>query len=268
MHPQARYWLLTIPHADFLPYKPNSVTYIRGQLERGESTGYLHWQILVVFTSKCRLRGVQSVFGRSIHAEPSRSSAATDYVWKRDTSVDGTQFELGTRIRNRSNANDWTAIRDDARRGRLDDIPGDVYVRCYNQLRRIAADHTQPVATIRTVYVFWGASGTGKTKRAWAEAGPSAYCKDPLSKFWCGYQGETNVIIDEFRGGINISHILRWLDRYPCRIELKGASAALLAENIWITSNRAIEDWYDDLDAPTLAALKRRMTEVVYFPSE
>lgn len=84
---QARFWLLTIPHADFLPYKPPTVSYIRGQLERGGRTGYEHWQLCVAFNTKYRLRHVKQIFGESCHAEPSRSEAARQYVWKDDTAI-------------------------------------------------------------------------------------------------------------------------------------------------------------------------------------
>jgi len=116
---QARYWLLTIPHADFVPYKPPNVVYIRGQLERGGTTDYLHWQLLVAFGKKLRLGGVKSIFGSTCHAEPTRSEAANEYVWKLDTRVQGTQFELGQLPVNRSAPHDWDTIRDDARNGRL-----------------------------------------------------------------------------------------------------------------------------------------------------
>jgi len=84
---QARYWLLTIPHADFLPWLPPDISHIRGQLERGGTTNYLHWQLCVAFKRKVRLRFVKHVFGPSVHAEPSRSDAAREYVWKDDTAI-------------------------------------------------------------------------------------------------------------------------------------------------------------------------------------
>jgi len=49
--PQARYWLLTIP-VEHLPNEPElsgDIVYLKGQQERGEETGLLHWQLLVVF---------------------------------------------------------------------------------------------------------------------------------------------------------------------------------------------------------------------------
>lgn len=107
--------------------------------------------------------------------------------------------------------------------------------------------------------VFWGRSGSGKSQRAWTEAGADAYCKDPSTKWWCGYRGESDVIIDEFRGNIGISHMLRWLDRYPVLVETKGSSVPLVASNIWITSNLDPRAWYPELDEATLAALMRRI---------
>lgn len=256
---QARYWLLTIPHHQFLPYLPPNYAYIKGQLESGNNTGFLHWQLLVIAKRAIRLAAIKKTFGNGIHAEPSRSSAASDYVWKDDTAIANTRFELGTVPLKRNDKTDWNRIRDLAKVGNLDDIDGDVYVRCYNNLKRIAVDHMQPIGIEKQVFVFWGQSGTGKSRRAWDEAGLDAYPKDPRSKFWDGYRGQEHVVIDEFRGGIDISHILRWLDRYPTIVEVKGSSIVLKAKKIWITSNISPEDWYPDLDPDTKAALRRRM---------
>ncbi len=257
---KAVYWLLTIPHADFLPYLPPNVEYIRGQLESGSNTNYLHWQLLVVLSKQSRLSAVKSIFGQSTHAEPSKSAAADAYVWKDDTAVPNTRFELGRKPLKRNCDKDWESIRESAKQGRLDDIPADVYIRSYSQLRRIAVDNSKPVAIEREVVVFWGPTGVGKSRRAWELAGLDAYPKDPRSKFWDGYRDHEHVVIDEFRGGIDISHILRWFDRYPVLVEIKGSSAVLKARKIFITSNLDPRNWYPDLDDATKEALLRRFT--------
>lgn len=259
-YPQARYWLLTIPHHLFVPYLPPGVRYIRGQLESGDTTGYLHWQLVAYFTDKIRLTGVKQLFGEGIHAEPSQSNAVEEYVWKEDTRVAGTQFELGERSFKRNKSEDWERIRDLARRGTLDDIPPDVYCRYYGNLRRIASDNSRPVGIVREVIVFWGVTGSGKSRRAWDEAGEGAYPKDPRTKFWDGYRSQEHVVIDEFRGGIDIGHVLRWFDRYPVLVEIKGSSTVLTAKKVWITSNIHPRQWYPDLDAETMNALLRRLT--------
>jgi hypothetical protein len=91
-----------------------------------------------------------------------------------------------------------------------------------------------------------------------------AYAKDPRTKWWCGYRGQKNVVIDEFRGGIDISHMLRWLDRYPVTVETKGSARPLMVEKIWITSNLAPMAWYPDIDKETMDALIRRLNIISF----
>jgi len=166
---------------------------------------------------------------------------------------------LGAKAFKRNSATDWELVWQSAKSGQLLEIPADVRIRYYRTFLQIASDFEKVPSIVREVYVFWGPTGTGKSRRAWVEAGLEAYSKDPRSKFWCGYTNQVNVIIDEFRGGIDISHMLRWLDRYPVRVEIKGSSRPLLAEKIWITSNIPPEEWYPELDLETRSALRRRM---------
>jgi len=262
---QARYFLLTIPHNDFLPYLPPDIQYIRGQMEYGGSTGYMHWQVMVAFKKKVTCAKVKEVFGRSTHVEISRSAAANDYVWKEDTRVEGTQFELGRLAIKRNSQADWDQVVEAVKRGRFDEVPSDILVRNYGNLKKIHVDSLQPVACEKQVFIYWGATGTGKSKRAWEEATFDAYPKDPNSKFWDGYRGQESVVIDEFRGAISISHMLRWLDRYPTIVEIKGSSCVLNAKRIWITSNLSPDMWYSELDDETKSALRRRFTQVIHF---
>lgn len=189
MRRQGIFWLLTIPHHEYVPY-PNeqSVQWIRGQLECGTTSDFVHWQILVAFKDKKSLRQVREIFG-PFHAELSRSDAAADYVWKEDTRVPNTQFEFGTRPIQRNSKPDWETIWESAKRGEIDRVPASIRVQSYRTIRTIAADYDKPVGIDRNCFVFWGKTGTGKSHRAWNEAGMEAYAKDPRTKFWCGYQG-------------------------------------------------------------------------------
>jgi hypothetical protein len=92
-----------------------------------------------------------------------------------------------------------------------------------------------------------------------------AYPKDPRTKFWDGYQGHDRVVMDEFRGDIDIAHLLRWFDRYPVNVEIKGSATVLRARQIWITSNLDPREWYPTIDEATKAALLRRL-HITYFP--
>lgn len=262
MPAQARYWLLTIPRADWeVPeVLPAGMSHLKGQEEVGAG-GYHHWQLVVAFSSARRLRAVKLAFCVSAHAEPSRSAAADEYVWKEDTAVAGTRFELGSRQLRRNVSADFEKARELAKSGKLDELPADLFIRYYRTFKEIAADYCQPIGIERDVYVFWGPTAVGKSRRAWEEAGLDAYCKDPRTKWWCGYRNQKHVIIDEFGGESTfaIEHALRWFDRYPVIVETKGSSRPLLAEKIWITSNINPRDWYNNVPQEQKEALLRRL---------
>lgn len=263
MRRQGVYWILTIPEDEFEPHHPEEISYIKGQKERGSNTGYLHWQLLVVLRRKGSLSTIKGIFGNRVHAELSRSSAANDYVWKEETRV-GEQFEYGQLPFKRNDERDWERLWELAKQGDIDGIPADLRIQHYRTLRTIKADYALPEAMVRECFVFCGRTGTGKSRRAWDEAGLSAYPKDPRTKFWDGYRDQQHVVIDEFRGSIDISHILRWLDRYPCLVEIKGSSTCLVATKIWITSNVHPEYWFPELDSSTKDALMRRLQITVF----
>ena len=75
-----------------------------------------------------------------------------------------------------------------------------------------------------------------------------------------GYLNQENVIFDEFRGSIDIAHLLRWTDKYPVRVEVKGGSIPLAASKLYFTSNLHPRGWYPELDYETYEALERRLT--------
>lgn len=287
---QARWWLFTVPFAKWkVPDTlPPGITYLRGQQEVGESgdipivgvepcslgstssitpgpqsDGYHHWQFVAHFAKPIRLGGVRKLFG-PYHAEPCLSKAALTYVWKDATSVPGSRFELGNKPVERSAAKDWDKVWDDAKAGSLQTIPADIRIRSYHTLKRIAKDYCQaPFREGIKVFVYWGATATGKSHRMFEESysgGIIPYVKASTTKWWDGYQGQERVIIDEFRGQISIEHVLKWFDKYPCYVEEKGGQVALKANEFWICSNLHPEQWYPTMDIESKAALLRRLT--------
>ena len=270
---QARYWFLTIPAST--PFVPGlyCFDYVKGQQEEGverrddSETGYLHWHLYGYSKKKISFRSIARSFGFSgFFGEPTHTEGAAEYVWKEDTRIEGTQFEFGLDPALGGLKTDWALVRSAAQAGNLEspDIPDHVFVQTYSALRRIATDYMRPSFVMRTTTVIWGKTGLGKSRCAWEQAGIDAYPKDPNSKFWCGYRGQQNVVIDEFRGGVNINHLLRWLDRYPVIVEIKGGAHVFKAECIWITSNLSPDEWYPNEDSDTIDALKRRLNTVIH----
>jgi hypothetical protein len=90
--------------------------------------------------------------------------------------------------------------------------------------------------------------------------------KEPRTKWWNGYLGEKEVIVDDFGpNGIDINHLLRWFDRYKCMVENKGGMQPLCATNVIVTSNFTVREVYTDRDGvphPQIEALERRVSEI------
>lgn len=217
-----------------------------------------------VSLKKCRGSFISKLFPGS-HVEQSRSGALADYVRKESTRVDDSYFELGRPpMSGKSGGHEWDEIWRAGVEGRLLDIPASVRVQSYHVLKSIRKDNLKPMEVQKTCHAFVGPTGTGKSRRAWLEATFDAYPKNPNTKFWDGYAGHKHVVIDEFRGRIDISYLLTWLDRYPVIVEAKHGACCLEATTVWITSNLHPKDWYPDMDAATLDALLRRLNVVVF----
>lgn len=119
-------WLATVPVDDWSPSLPEGVAYIKGQKETGVDSGYIHWQFLFYLSRKGSLASVKALFPRTGHYELTRSDAAENYVWKDDTRVPDSQFELGTKPFVRSRKTDWDQVWNAARSGDFMVIPANV----------------------------------------------------------------------------------------------------------------------------------------------
>lgn len=269
---QGKYWLITDFYINALNdydtavpsfWTSKNIVYSKGQLERCPLTNELHWQFTVCYEKKVRPRTVKATLGPKVHCELSNSEQTLKYVWKDETS-EGRRWEWGKLPFKRNSKPDWDKIKQAAKEGRLDDdaIPSSVFVCNYASLKKIKMDYMQGEAIQKDVNVFWGETGVGKSRRAWYEAGLDAYPKTPTTKFWDGYQGQGKVVIDEFTGQIEITHMLRWLDRYPVLVETKGSGTVLKASQIWITSNLHPTEWYKTVPDVQLEALLRRLNIV------
>lgn len=139
----------------------------------------------------------------------------------------------------------------------------DYYVRYRGGIERAYAllrptEHRPDVRVI----VIVGPTGTGKTRSCWDwEPGLFCYNDEPNTYWWDGYQGESVVLIDEFRGGIAYSQLLCLLDRYKTRVPYKGGFTPFRGSLIFITSNIEPQHWYPGTDT---APLLRRLTQVIH----
>jgi hypothetical protein len=116
---------------------------------------------------------------------------------------------------------------------------------------------------------YYGATGTGKTKRAMEEMPEDRYVCMDTDRWWEGYDGHSNVIIDDMRKDFcKFKRLLRLLDRYECQVECKGGSRQLRARKIIITSCYSPYEMYDTReDVHQLIRRIDKIEEVIKEPS-
>ena len=92
---------------------------------------------------------------------------------------------------------------------------------------------------------YWGATGTGKSHKAFTE-NPGAYVY-PINDngWWDNYKGEEIVIINEFRGQLMYSELLLLVDKWPHHVKRRCTTPyPFLAKKVVITSSRHPKDIY------------------------
>lgn len=112
------------------------------------------------------------------------------------------------------------------------------------------------------VVVYWGETGTGKTRKAMEEK-PYKLNQNTNGTLWFdGYDGERVLLLDDFYGWIRYGELLTLLDGYPYRCQTKGGHCWAEWTKVIITSNKFWSEWYKVED---LGALKRRICESIKF---
>lgn len=92
---------------------------------------------------------------------------------------------------------------------------------------------------------LWGPTGTGKSRIARSLTGQDRYVKNTGTKWWDGYDGHSNVIMDDFRPSWwDLTYMLGLIDRYEFLVEFKGGNRQFRARTIVITSAFAPEECY------------------------
>lgn len=111
---------------------------------------------------------------------------------------------------------------------------------------------------------LYGPTGTGKSKLAF-ELCPDAWVSGETGRWFEGYDAHEDVILDDFRGDFCKFHVLlRLLDRYPYRVEVKGASRQFLAKRIVITSCHPPHLAYAARKDEDLRQLGRRIARIIH----
>lgn len=149
----------------------------------------------------------------------------------------------------------------------LNEVP-ETFMRCHRGIEAaIAVLEKEDTREFRkvTTEVLTGAAGTGKTRKVHEEA-PRVFtvnCEDSFP--FDGYDGETEILIDDFYGGMKYNFLLRVLDGHQLRVNTKGGHRFARWTKVFITSNDPPGTWYQRGLTPALA---RRISYVTEFRNE
>lgn len=114
------------------------------------------------------------------------------------------------------------------------------------------------------VIVYWGRTGTGKT-RSVHENATDLYVH-PGGMWFDGYDGQQQVLFDDFGGSeFKLQYLLKLLDRYRMRVPVKGGFVSWCPREVYITSNLSPDEWFPNANGEHVNALFRRFSFVYHF---
>lgn len=258
---QSRFWLLTEFNNELVQgYREwfsrlfngeAGITYICGQKERCPETNRDHIQGYVIFDKRRTLPMAKRLLeSDGVHLERRRGNheQAVQYCSKEESRID--EFcEFGEFDDRGSQAKALEQVQKRIREGdsllSIADEHFGVWCRYYKafQLYRTMVVPTRDFKT--EVRVYYGPTGVGKSRRATYECGPDVFRKH-RGEWWDGYDGRSNVIIDDFYGWLKFDELLRCFDRYGHMVPIKGGFINFAPKLIIVTSNDEPRKWYNN----------------------
>jgi len=226
--------------------------------------GYIHWK------NKMRLSTLRKI-NKKISWRAAKGSAAQNKIYC--TKEDKEPIEWGT-IPEQGKRNDIEQTRALlSEPNPLQKISNLMNYQCIRVAEKWLTYNEAKRTWKPNVSWFHGPSGSGKTRSA-NEILPTAYTKSGASKWWDGYDGHEDVIIDDLRSShCEFTELLMILDRYEKRIEHKGGMRQLRAKRIIITSIFSPTEMYQamqnrDANKEPIEQLLRRIDTIRSFGPE
>lgn len=261
------------------------VRYTVYQIEKAPSTGKLHVQGLLCLKNGGRMSTIKNIIGGNPHLEICKSVKDAVKYCKKDESRFAGPWEHGEAPTSQGERTDLIKLFSDLKNGKsnlaiLEEDPRaskfekNIKFMRFELMKARSDRQGQGVK----VYVFWGRTGLGKTYNAINTFCPEGdyYIADAPSsrgsKLWFdGYEGQRTLILDDFSSECcSIEYLKRLLDKYPMKIEVKGAYAWAAWTQVIITSNYPPREWYlQDPNKPyttvDMEPLERRIYEIRKF---
>lgn len=267
-NPQAKHWVFTINNfteenvetLKVIANDPNTGYIVFGR-EAGEN-GTPHLQGYIAFKRKLRRNQVRSKLPSNTWLEQSKGNPkqASEYCKK-----DGDYEEFGQCPGGSGTRNNLKQLQSDIKDGKtIEEIRTEhfgLYLRYSRVIHGLVLINAKRRDWVTEVLVYWGPTGTGKTRRVYQEAGDEPIYVHPGGMWFDGYEGQEIVLFDDFGGSeFKLTYLLKLLDRYPMSVPVKGGFVNFAPKKVYITSNHASEWWYPNAFTRHQEALQRRIT--------
>lgn len=217
------------------------------------TSGTWHLQGYLELSTKRSLQSLKTIlsplFGKTVHLEKSRGTQKQNLTY---ISKENDPVILGTLKQSQGKRTDLDDVKDMINAG--SDL-----LSIYESHFQASAKHHKFFAlyadlkrakrnTMPDVYVFYGDSGTGKTKRAYEIANDkyNGSIWSYMGGGWFdGYEGEAVALFDEFDGDdLQFDIWKKVCDRYPLRARVKCSSVNFNPKCIIFTSNKPVSQWF------------------------
>nr|WAE42297.1 MAG: replication associated protein [Cressdnaviricota sp.] len=246
------------------------MTYLIYQLERCPESGKLHYQGYVEFDCAIRISAVKKTFNcDTMHLETrlGTQDEAIAYCRKEESRVEG-PFEFGVKAI-QGKRNDLLPLGELATKPLSTWVLDNLDLACKypngTKLIKQSFDLKKYSKSMRPnleVIVLEGPAGCGKTRYAYETFGIENIYKlntNSNGTLWFdGYEHESILLIDDFKGWIKYTELLTILDIYPYRCQMKGAYTYAAWDKVLITTNYNVKSWYSE--GIEIKALLRRIS--------
>lgn len=199
------------------------------------TTNKKHLQCYFYYTNPRSFSAIKKLY-KTAHIEPAKGTPqqASEYCKK-----EGKYHEGGILPQKQGARNDLDKIREviEKTSSMAEVVKVATSYQSVKMAEQILKYHEKPRTEKPYVEWYYGPTGTGKSRKAYEKLGQDCYTAMSTGKWFEGYDGHKKVLIDDMRKDFMKFHeLLRLLDRYPMRVEQKGASRQFVADHIIITS--------------------------------
>lgn len=240
----------------------DKLRYFAYGVETCPTTGRRHLQGFACMHAPQRLKAWKKVFPGA-HIEIMRGTLQQSETY---CSKESELIQLGEKPLRNGQRKDLAVFCDEVKKGtKMKDLAAEMpitYVQYHAGLERLQAmfapsyEHDK----VRGVWIY-GPPGTGKTTYAAQKYAP--YYKKPQNKWWCGYNGEPNIIFDDYDAKDAFGHEFKiWMDKGACSGETKGGKVQLHHHHFVVTSNYSIEECFGN--NPLMCEAIRRRCKIIY----